>query len=151
MKYKGYTAVIEIDEDSGLLFGHVLGLRDGINFQGETVAEARRSFHDSVDCYLEFCASRDEKPEKPYSGRFMIRIESDLHRALVHEALARGVSLNHLVASTLSAAHPPAKATREARASRPKSKATKPKPAVAIKRRPAAIKVKDPKGVSASG
>ena len=102
MKYKSYTAVIEVDEESGLLFGHVIGLRDGINFQGETISELRKSFEESVDCYLEFCTSRNKSPEKPFSGKFLIRIPSALHRALVEASQTRGVSLNSLVESTLS-------------------------------------------------
>jgi len=106
MKYKGYTGVVEIDEESGLLFGQVIGLRDGINFQGETVAETRRSFEESVDGYLAFCASREEAPEKPFSGKFMLRISPELHRALVAEAQARKSSLNALIEGTLASAFP---------------------------------------------
>ena len=62
MKYKGYTGVVEFDEDSGTLFGHVIGLRDGITFQGDSVAEVVQAFHDSVDDYLEFCAEARRKP-----------------------------------------------------------------------------------------
>lgn len=80
MKYKGYTAVIEVDEESGMLHGRVIGLRDGIHFQGETVAKAKKSFEESVDDYLNFCASRSEAPEKPFSGKFMVRIPPALHR-----------------------------------------------------------------------
>ena len=52
MKYKGYSAVVEFDEDSSVLFGHVIGLRDVITFQGTSVAEVTEAFHDSVDDYL---------------------------------------------------------------------------------------------------
>jgi predicted HicB family RNase H-like nuclease len=68
MKYKGYTGIVEFDEASGVLFGRVIGLRDVITFEGESVAEVIQAFHDSVDVYLEFCAERGESPEKPYSG-----------------------------------------------------------------------------------
>lgn len=64
-EYKGYTGVPELDLEAGILFGRVIGLRDGITFQGETVPEAIQAFRDSVDDYLEFCAQRGEKPEKP--------------------------------------------------------------------------------------
>src|SRR3954468_24197371 len=106
MKYKGYTGVLEIDEESGILYGDVVGLRDVITFQGETVPEARQAFQDSVDCYLGLCASRDEPPEKPFSGKFLVRISSDLHRTLVEEAHSRNVSLNALVEKTLAGAFP---------------------------------------------
>ena len=78
MTYKGYTAVLEIDQEDGILFGKVIGLRDGITFEAETVPQATEEFHRSVDFYLEVCASRGEDPEKPYSGNFMVRIGSGL-------------------------------------------------------------------------
>ena len=101
MKYKGYTGVVELDEELGVLFGRVIGLRDVITFQGSSVAEVVRAFHDSVDDYLEFCATRGEDPEKPYSGQFVLRIDPQLHRAMVHAAEARGSSLNALIEETL--------------------------------------------------
>jgi predicted HicB family RNase H-like nuclease len=106
MKHRGYTGLLEIDEESGMLYGNVIGLRDMITFQGETVAEATRSFHESVDCYMDLCASRNEPPEKPFSGKFLVRIPSDLHRTLVEEAHARNVSLNALVEMALAEAFP---------------------------------------------
>lgn len=65
MNYKGYTATIEIDEDDGILFGTVAGIRDVITFQGQTVPEIIQAFHDSVDDYLEWCAQRGKEPQRP--------------------------------------------------------------------------------------
>ena len=65
MKYKGYLGVVELDEDSGILFGEVTGLRDVITFQGETVAETIQAFHDSVDDYLEFCKAQRKTRRSP--------------------------------------------------------------------------------------
>ncbi len=72
MTYKGYTGSVEVDTEAEILFGRVVGLRDVITFQGETVAEARKAFQDSVDDYLAFCAERGEAPEKPASKRSLI-------------------------------------------------------------------------------
>ena len=153
MKYKGYTGVIEIDEDSNALFGDVIGLRDMITFQGDTVAEARQAFQDSVDDYLDFCASRNEPPEKPFSGKFLIRISSDLHRAMVEEALARRTSLNSLVEAALSEAFPIPEAPRPTR--RLKRKVAKPKPVAAREKKGTATKPKakaaKPKPIAAKG
>ncbi|NES95347.1 MAG: type II toxin-antitoxin system HicB family antitoxin [Desertifilum sp. SIO1I2] len=55
MKYKGYTAQIEIDEEADILFGKVVDIRDTITFQGDTVEELRQAFYDSVDDYLDWC------------------------------------------------------------------------------------------------
>jgi predicted HicB family RNase H-like nuclease len=101
MQYKGYRGVLEVDEGAGILFGRVAGLRDVITFQGATVAEARKEFEASVDAYLAFCAARGEAPEKPYSGRFVVRVKPELHRSLAGEAEARGMSLNALVEDAL--------------------------------------------------
>ena len=54
MQYKGYAGRIEIDEDAGIIFGQVMGLRDVIAFQGKTVEEARKALKESVDEYLRF-------------------------------------------------------------------------------------------------
>jgi predicted HicB family RNase H-like nuclease len=101
MTYKGYTGVLEIDEDSGELFGTVLGTRDVITFVGKTVDEARKSLEESVDFYLERCAATGKDPDRPFSGRFNVRISSETHRALAEIAHSRKVSLNDLVAGAL--------------------------------------------------
>lgn len=53
MKYKGYTAHVEIDETAGILFGKVLDIKDVITFKGNTVTELETEFHNLVDDYLE--------------------------------------------------------------------------------------------------
>jgi predicted HicB family RNase H-like nuclease len=103
MKYKGYTGVVEFDEESGSLYGRVIGLRDVITFQGESVTEVTQAFRDSVNDYLEFCAKRGRTPDKPYSGQFVLRIDPGLHRALSHAAEEKGQSLTSLVEETLAA------------------------------------------------
>ena len=75
--------------------------RDGITFQGDSVAEVIQAFHDSVDDYLEFCAKRGESPEKPYSGHFVLRIDPQLHRVMSHAAEEQGASLNSLIEDRL--------------------------------------------------
>src|SRR4029078_7603858 len=64
MKYKGYEAVITLEEDKGILSGEVINTRDVITFQGASVPDLKQAFKDSVDDYLEFCAERREEPEK---------------------------------------------------------------------------------------
>lgn len=59
---------MEVEEDSGILFGRVIGLRDVITFQGTSVAEVTQAFHDSIDEYLEFCAKRRRVRRSPIPG-----------------------------------------------------------------------------------
>jgi predicted HicB family RNase H-like nuclease len=101
MEYKGYFAKAEFDDDANIFHGEVINLRDVITFRGSTVEEIRQAFHDSVDDYLEFCAERGEQPEKPYSGKFVVRVEPELHKNIIIEARKRGKSLNAWVSETL--------------------------------------------------
>ncbi len=41
--------------------------------------------------------------ERQYSGRFMVRVPSQVHRALATEAAEQGVSINRLVSAKLAA------------------------------------------------
>jgi len=69
MKYKGYTGIVTYDEDARIFHGEVVGTLDVITFQGKSVDEIESAFKDSIDDYLEFCSSRNEQPEKPFSGK----------------------------------------------------------------------------------
>jgi predicted HicB family RNase H-like nuclease len=100
--YKGYEGIVRFDEDAGIFSGEVMNTRDVITFQGLSVRELKRAFQESVDDYLEFCASRGEKPEKPFSGSFTVRLPSQLHRRVALEARRRGKSLNSYVIARLN-------------------------------------------------
>ena len=104
MEYKGYFGKVEFDDEANVFHGEVINLRDVITFEGKTVEELREAFHESIDDYLEFCAARGEDPEKPYSGKFVVRVDPELHKSIVVEARKRGKSLNSWVADALSKA-----------------------------------------------
>lgn len=80
MEYKGYTGVLEIDEEDNLLHGRVAGLRDLVTFEGRTVSEARRSFEESIDFYLKSCAEDGVEPDRPDSSndQAVISVPQDL-------------------------------------------------------------------------
>jgi predicted HicB family RNase H-like nuclease len=101
MKYKGYTGIVEYDEESQVLCGRVIGLRDVITFEGDSGPEVTQAFQDSVDDYLAFCAERGESPEKPYSGQFVLRLDPRLHRELANVAQEKDTSLNALIEAAL--------------------------------------------------
>jgi len=102
MEYKGYFARVEFDDKANIFHGEVINLRDVITFEGESVDELRKAFADSVEDYLEFCAERGEDPEKPYSGKFLVRVEPELHKTLVIQARRNGKSLNKWVSDALN-------------------------------------------------
>ncbi|HET7463649.1 MAG TPA: type II toxin-antitoxin system HicB family antitoxin [Longimicrobium sp.] len=69
MNYKGYTAIVEIDEDDGVLHGRLAGIRDVITFESETIEGLEREFQTSVDLYLDWCAERGKAPSIPHAER----------------------------------------------------------------------------------
>ena len=99
--YKGYVASVEYDSEAELFHGEVVGIRDVVTFQGRSVKELKKAFQDSVDDYLEFCASRGEDPEKPFSGKFLVRVPPEVHRQVMAEARRQGKSLNAYVLEKL--------------------------------------------------
>lgn len=101
MRYKGYTARIDFDDRESIFVGRVLGVRDAISFHGETVAELRRDFRHAIEHYLAVCAKRAEQPDKPYSGKLMLRVPPDVHAAAAIAAEAKGESLNQWATQVL--------------------------------------------------
>ncbi|MBK7190576.1 MAG: type II toxin-antitoxin system HicB family antitoxin [bacterium] len=94
MEYKGYMATVEFDADANLLHGRVVNTRDVITFQGRSVDEIQQAFIDSVEDYLEFCATRQEEPERPFSGKLLLRMSPELHRSVTICAAELGTSVN---------------------------------------------------------
>ncbi|MCB1054322.1 MAG: type II toxin-antitoxin system HicB family antitoxin [Acidobacteria bacterium] len=101
LEYKGYKGHVELDPEVGIFHGEVIDTRDVITFQGRSVEEIEAAFRESIDDYLEFCAERGERPDKPFSGRLMLRLSPNLHRDLYSAARQAGKSLNQLIAERL--------------------------------------------------
>jgi predicted HicB family RNase H-like nuclease len=101
MTYKGYSAVIQYDDSDGIFFGRLAGIRDGVNFHGETVEELKAAFRESVDGYIEVCAKARKSPQKPYSGQLMVRVDPQVHADAAIAAELSGVSLSKWTEATL--------------------------------------------------
>lgn len=104
MKYKGYMGDVVYDDEAKIFHGEVVGIKDTITFQGDSVKELEQSFKDSVNDYLAFCKERGENPDKPYSGKFNIRISPTLHARLYVVAKKNKESLNSYITHTLERA-----------------------------------------------
>ena len=101
MEYKGYWARVEFDDEANIFHGEVTNIRDVITFQGKSVDELRQAFEDSVEDYLAFCAERGEEPDKPFSGRFIIRLSPEQHRKVILAAEKAGKGVETWVAEVL--------------------------------------------------
>ncbi len=97
MEYKGYTATIEYDELDKIIVGRVQGIKAIIGFDGLNTQELKTKFHESIDFYLATCKQRGIEPNKPYSGKFMVRMQPSQHAIIAHESKRQGVSINSYV------------------------------------------------------
>ena len=102
--YRGYIARIEPDLDDEILVGRIINTRDIIGFHGETISQAVESFHAAIDEYLEDCRQRRIDPNKPYSGKFNLRLPPELHSEIASAAAKSGKSLNRWVIDKLEQA-----------------------------------------------
>jgi len=102
LKYKDYIGQVEFDDEANLFHGEIIGIRDVVTFQGKTVDDIRQAMTESVDDYLEMCEKHGKKPEKPFSGKLILRLPSELHRKLACAALRDGKSLNKWIVETLN-------------------------------------------------
>ena len=102
MEYKGYYGTVEYDNDARIFHGEIVNIRDVITFQGSTVDEIESAFRGSIDDYLEWCIADGVEPEKPYSGKFNLRLSPELHRDLAINAKKQNLSINRFVEKVLS-------------------------------------------------
>ena len=94
MTYSGYMASMEFDPDDNILVGRVLGIDDLISFHGDSVSDFTQAFHEAVDDYVSACEKLGQAPEKPASGRLMLRVNPVVHAAALKAAAHNGQSLN---------------------------------------------------------
>lgn len=104
MTYKGYTARIEFDDRDNILVGRLLGIRDIISFHADNVTDLRSVFEEAVDDYLEACEQVGKSPEKPASGKLLLRVPPEIHAAALVKAHAAGKSLNQWATEVLGGA-----------------------------------------------
>ena len=104
LKYKGYTGVVQFDDEAMVFHGEVIGLRDVITFRGTTPQEILKEFKTSIDGYLQWCRELGQEPEKPFSGNIHLRMNVNLHAKLATKAKIEGTSLNTYINETLERA-----------------------------------------------
>jgi predicted HicB family RNase H-like nuclease len=101
MHYKHYMARIEYDEENDLFHGRVLGIKNVVEFYGKTTEELHREFKVSIEEYEAMCQEDGVETEKPFSGKFTIRVNEDEHRQLALVAELNNKSLNSWASAVL--------------------------------------------------
>ena len=85
-RYKGYTGSVEII------------------FEGDSATAIQKDFEEAIDQYLEHCKELGVAPEKPYNGKFVLRMSSDLHGKAAEVAMSQGKSMNEFINDAIRSA-----------------------------------------------
>jgi predicted HicB family RNase H-like nuclease len=101
MELNGYNAKIEYDAELDMFRGEILGLTGGADFYGKNPAELRAEFKKSLEVFLEVCRENGIEPKRSFSGKFNLRIPSELHEKLAIFAQAEGKSINSIAQEAL--------------------------------------------------
>ena len=102
MTYKNYAAKIEYSDEDDCFIGHIAGINDIVGFHGESVSELHSAFEEAVDDYLHTCKKAGRAPQKPYSGRLMLRLSPEIHAKIAISAEIHGKSINSWVTEVLA-------------------------------------------------
>jgi predicted HicB family RNase H-like nuclease len=102
MEYKDYYAKIEYSSEDDIFFGSIIGIEDSITFEGKSISELKKAFHEAVDDYLDMCQKTGKEPQKYYKGSFNVRISPEIHRRADLLARSKKMSLNKFVENAIN-------------------------------------------------
>ena len=106
MRFKGYAAQISYSDNDACFVGHIAGIADIVGFHADNVAELRAAFEEAVTDYLATCEKAGRNPQKPASGKLMLRAPPEVHVSALVAAQVKGQSLNQWASNALrDAAH----------------------------------------------
>lgn len=101
MEIDGFRAVIKYDPEIEMFRGEFIGLNGSADFYATNIENLKKEGAISLKVFLNACDERNIQPRKEYSGKFNVRVPSDLHADIVSVATAEGKSLNQWVVETL--------------------------------------------------
>lgn len=99
-----HQAAINFDPETEMFRGVILGLNGGADFYASTVTGLKKEFKKSLEIYLDECEKNDIDPYKNYSGKFVTRVEPELHKKIDIASSNEKKSLNAWVTETLKQA-----------------------------------------------
>ncbi|MBA4349431.1 MAG: toxin-antitoxin system HicB family antitoxin [Thermodesulfovibrio sp.] len=97
LTYKGFIGSVHFSAEDEIFYGKIEAINDLIMFEGKSVQELKKNFHEAVDDYLETCKALGREPNKPFKGGFNVRIAPEMHKKAIERATVLGISLNQLV------------------------------------------------------
>jgi predicted HicB family RNase H-like nuclease len=104
MKYNGYTARIEFDDQDNILIGRLIGVADDVSFHADNVSDLRKELELAVDHYLDYCKKTGKSPTRSASGKMALRLPPEIHQDAAIAAQAAGISLNQWLVGVIGRA-----------------------------------------------
>jgi len=104
MELDGYVARIDYDEDDRVFHGRIANIADVVTFEGKNPGELLREFATSLKVYRDVCREDAREPEKPFSGKFVLRVDPEVHRAIAIAAEREDKSINRWASDALARA-----------------------------------------------
>ena len=97
LEYKKYKGSVEFSAEDEVFFGRILGVRDVVTFEGDTVSKLKKAFKEAVEDYLLTCKKSGKEPDKEFKGSFNVRLRPRIHRLAAIKSAAMNISLNQFV------------------------------------------------------
>lgn len=104
MTIDGYQAVISYDPEIEMFRGEFVGLNGGADFYARDLKGLKREGAISLKVFLDACAEDGVEARRPFSGKFVLRLDPKTHEAVALAAAANGLSINQWAAETLDEA-----------------------------------------------
>jgi len=101
MEINGFRAVINYDPEIEMFRGEFVGLNGGADFYANNIKNLKKEGSLSLKVFLKACEDRDIEPRKEFSGKFNVRVPSNLHADIAGAATAEGKSLNQWIVDVL--------------------------------------------------
>jgi predicted HicB family RNase H-like nuclease len=101
LSYKGYIGEAVYDDEIGMFSGKIINAKAIGTFYGKTVNEIEMEFRKTIDYYLDLCSRKNVEPEKPFSGKFNLRVTPELHRQIYLASSEEGKSINSWIQEKL--------------------------------------------------
>lgn len=77
LKYKEYRGSIEYSKDDDIFYGRVRDLSSLLLYEGASIEELEKDFHETIDLYLKDCKEDGIQPEKPSKTMTTVTVELD--------------------------------------------------------------------------
>ncbi len=101
LDYKGYLGEAIYDDEMEMFSGRIVNAKAIGTFYGKSVTELENEFRKTIDYYLDLCNRKNILPEKPFSGKFNLRLSPELHRKIYLASTREGKSINSWIKNKL--------------------------------------------------